>query len=252
MKVRIQHLATSLADFGYSHRTCAVLDGIAFVRATDAPLHQWIWMTWSGHRDEAIVALACVALGKCVTTKGLIEDRLIHEIAQNKERCWTIIETDKAAREWEEQLIQVVPPIVDALATERGPELLRRTETTRAAVTGYLDKLRSVTCSENRLHSLKQLASADVLLAAERLAEWPGVLHLLGAEDDYLLSCLTIVLFSSEVEADGRDFRGADPLRERLLMWRIQLIADELLYEKRIISDGLSCVGSPTFGLGRP
>jgi hypothetical protein len=190
---------------------------------------QWIVVDSSGKKGEAAVAYIGVGVTRRIAFKGLLDLQLLEEIAEDKDRGWTIIITDQDALAWEEKLIRVAPRCAKEFASEHGPILLQRTEAVRNAVGKYLSHLDTEQAIEGQLKSLERRASERMLTDGERLAGWPGVVQIPEASAVYRLACLAIVSFEHEVEENRRPFAGQNPLEDDGLMWRIQLIADELL-----------------------
>jgi hypothetical protein len=159
-----------------------------------------------------------------------MEVRLLDEMAEDKVRGWTILDSRAKAEAWERQLARVAPARTSEFAAEIGINVLARTNVARIAVERYLELLavgpRTVA---ERLSDLRQEVDEVIIADAERLATWPGVLQLAGAEDHYLLATLCIIRFERQVEASSATFLGDDPLVNEHLMWRMQLLADALL-----------------------
>lgn len=231
MKIRLSRIAKLLQPLRFTHRTDSPMSGTAFVRVESSnPVTQWINVDWSGRERDAVYAYIGVGVSRHLLTSGLVYEEPLVEINEIRERGWTIIDTDEKAKEWEALLVRAAPSRVAALVAQHGPPLLRKTESARAAVQRYLARIGSIKSVKDRLGDLTRSASAEVIAEAERLASWPWVLSVPKAEDVYFLSCLSILLFSPEVENETTNFTGRDPRKDLELMWRIQLIADHLLY----------------------
>jgi hypothetical protein len=200
---------------------------LGFVRpSTVVGLFEQIVIGSAGSEGEAIYANAAVSVVQHrLGTKGMCELRLIEEVATDQDRGWTVTRTIEESREWTRKLLGVAPHAASALATEKGSALLARTTAARAAVDAHLKQLPGATGLDELKTWLHERLDADGIALAHGLAEWPGVLQKTGAELLYEVACLTIVCF--EV---GRapSQSNLDPLEDRELMWRIQLLVDHL------------------------
>ena len=76
---------------------------------------------------------------------------------------------------------------------------------------------------------VRALATGEQRDEAARISRHPGVIQLAGTEECYLLASLALVVFGDNVEGAANAFKGHDPLENREMMFRIQLIADRLL-----------------------
>jgi hypothetical protein len=96
----------------------------------------------------------------------------------------------------------------------------------RAAVEAHLKQLPEAADLDALKAWLLGRLDTDGVASARRLAAGPGVLQKAGAELVYEVACLATVLF----EAKGQRVAEArlDPLGDRDLMWRIQLLVDRL------------------------
>ncbi len=202
----------------------------SFRRPDSQPkLSQWIIVDCAGRQHEAVVGSIATSVTKRISIKGLMEMRLLDEIAEVEERGWTIVDSTEKAKEWEVQLARVAPLRAAEMAAEIGPEILDRTESARIAVGKYLGCLIDTADAGTQLQFLREQAEQSIVADAERLANWPGVLQVAGAEDQYLLATLCVLHFQRHVENPLCSFIGSDPLENDQLMWRIQLLADTFL-----------------------
>lgn len=197
--------------------------------ASQSHLFEWIIVDCAGRQHEAVVGSIATSVTKCILTKGLMEMRLLDEIAGIEERGWTIVDSIRHAKEWEAQLAKVAPMRSAEMATEVGPDILERTKLARIAVGKYLGSLTHMEDVDIQLKLLRGQAKQYIVADAERLANWPGVLQVAGAEAQYLLATLCVLYFQRHVEDESFTFMGSDPLENDQLMWRIQLLADNFL-----------------------
>jgi hypothetical protein len=208
----------STGDYGYVRQS--ILDS----------LFEQLIVKSAGKRREAIYAYAAVSVvSGPMATKGLVEMSLLDEIASDRERGWTLVETKEAALEWERSLAQVGPLRVRELAAEKGPDLLRRTEGARRASERYVDLLAGSSDLDEIQERLGKLASTEQRGEATRLMRWPGVMRMVGAEGLYETVSLALVLFRSQVEEEPGVIEPADPVANQELMWRLQILADRLM-----------------------
>ncbi|MBI3723852.1 RHS repeat-associated core domain-containing protein, partial [bacterium] len=180
--------------------------------------------------DSAYAVVWVTVVREQCSTKGLVEDRLVKEIAAEKSG-WTFFPTTEAAKAWERRLASIAPKMARDLAVEKGPEVLERTAAARDAVARYLRFLGGFESPWQARAALStDMSDADQREAA-RLAEFAGVLKVRGAGDQYAAACTAIVKHAATVEETPMPFRGVSPLDERNLMWRIQLLTDALMHQ---------------------
>lgn len=195
-------------------------------------LYEHVVIGSAGREGDAIYANVVISIvHHSLGTKGMGELRLVEEVAADAERGWTVMRTVEESRQWAQKLAEVAPRAVSALATDKGPALLARTAAARAAVGAHLKQLPDTADLDALKTWLLGRLDADGPALARRLAEGPGVLQKAGAELLYEVACLAIVLF--EVRGQGSADAKLDPLEDRELMWRIQLLVDRLEARKR-------------------
>lgn len=201
---------------------------IGFVRpSTVAGLFEHVVIGSAGREGEAVYANVAVSIVQHrLGTKGMCELRLVEEVAGDAERGWTVMRSLEESRDWARRLAGMAPRIASALAAERGQALLARTAVARAAVEAHLKRLPDAADLDALKAWLLGRLDADGVALARRLAAGPGVLQKAGAEFVHEVACLALVLF----EAKGQRVAEAklDPLGDRDLMWRIQLLVDRL------------------------
>jgi hypothetical protein len=231
MKINASRLLTLLGEHGFVRGGKPNLgDSRSFVRPDTRPgLFQWATVYCTGKEGDTVVGAVDVAVTSYIGTKGLVESRLLNEIAQVQARGWTIIKDAAQARTWEREFARIAPSRAAELATELGPSLLKTTAIAREAVRGYLGHVDQAKPLDEVLREFLRRADAAREAEAARLAGWPGVLQIRGMADIYMIACLCLVEFEKEVEKARESFVGQDPLRNRELMWRIQLLSDRFL-----------------------
>jgi hypothetical protein len=208
-------------------------DEFAFVRPSALPgLFEQIVISSAGRSGEAVGCDVAISLVRSkLGTKGMCELDLLAELATDPERGWTIIENAEQAQEFERRVGEIAPSAARVLAQRKGPALLTRTAAARAAVDGHLKQLPDVTDLAALKTWLLTGLDSDGAALARRLAAGPGVLQKAGADLVYEVACLAIVRF--EVGNQGVSEAKLDPLGDRELMWRIQLLVDRLEARKK-------------------
>jgi hypothetical protein len=229
MKVRpdrlLGHLKTE--GFGVGVRTYAV-DSLTFVRPSfTEDLFESVIVEAQGRHGEAVGASVGVSITKTVAFKVLGDVRLLDELDENKERCWTIITDDRKARQWECELARLAPSRAREWAQKTGPGILKTTAETRLAVKRYLARLQPQDGLEEVLAHLKATTPPEIAKNAERLVYCPGASGVEGTEVAYEVACYAILRYSTELE--GRSFAGLTPLEDASLMNRIKVLGDWLL-----------------------
>lgn len=201
---------------------------LGLVRASTVDgLHEQLLVSAAGRAGEALACEVAISITRRqLGTKGMCELEVVTDLATDLERGLTIVETGEQVELWEKGIAEIAPAAVGELAKRKGTALLARTEKARSAVQSYLKELPG---SEDlqELHAwLLARVPPDGVKGAQELAEAPGVLQKAGAELQYLVTCLTIVTFG----LGGQDLAKLklDPVNDRELMWRIQLLADTL------------------------
>jgi hypothetical protein len=236
MKPSKARIGKKLRPLGFKiERDSIRTDGYEWGRQrTDMPILEWINAHLGGKKLEAAAAYVSISVTRVVGGFGLGKFLLLKDFPHLTTRGHTILDTEADARAWEDRLVEIGPPAAAALAVETGPALLESTAAARQAAEKYLALLRPLAEAQYLEQAMRNLCQPAEIDSAYRLAEWPGVLLVRGAQDIYLTVCMAILHFAPRVETDHRSFHGVDPLREKdhELMKRIQLLADALLWEK--------------------
>lgn len=195
-------------------------------------LFEQIVVDGAGKSGEAVGCDVAISVVRSqLGTKGMCELELLDELATDPERGWAIVQTTEQAHEWERRVAEIAPAAARALARRQGPALLARTARARAAVDAHLTKLPDAADLDALKTWLLGHLETDGVALGHRLADGPGVLQKAGAELLYEVACLAITLF--EVRSQGLAEARLDPLEDRELMWRIQLLVDRLETRKR-------------------
>jgi hypothetical protein len=219
-------LLNAFAGLGFHIRQGASKGSFGIVRPTnDASLFEWIIVESAGRQHEAIAATVAVSVTKNVPFFRLMEMKPVVEIADDSFRGSAVVSSEGAADNWIGRLRYLALQYIAATTASRGAMLLEKTLRTRQAVEKYWFFL----SLRDKLLDPAVVDSLNTRREAARLAEWPGVVHLFGADDVYLSACLTILRLENQVEESSESFMGKNPLINQELMWRIQLLVDRLL-----------------------
>ena len=190
-------------------------------------VYQKICVHFQGRRNEAVYGDVSVSVAKFISLK-IEELMLLDELASNKERCWTIIETTADAKLWERKFAEVAPVAVERFSAEHANAMLERTGQARRRSIELLQHLDSTLSVYAQLRRFELQLESSTYKRALRLSEWPGVLQVYDAEEIYQVACCAVLS-----GREGAAFIDQDPLHNDELMWQIQLIADALLVRER-------------------
>ncbi len=190
-------------------------------------VYQKICVDLQGRRNEAVYGDVSVSVTKFISLK-IDELMTLNEIASNKERCWTIIETTAEAKVWERKFADVAPAAVERFSAEHAEALREKTSQARRRSVALVQHLDPTLSSYAQLRRFESQLEASVYKRAMRLSEWPGVLQVYDADEIYQLACCAVLS-----GREGAAFLDQDPLHNDELMWQIQLVADALLARER-------------------
>ena len=196
-------------------------------KSAEAGAYEFLVYRCHGRRGHAVGGLLRLSVTRRVAGHGMLESRVLSDVAEDADRGWTMIRSATHAREWEHRFAEVGPKAVVQFSQEIAPELVRRTAAARRASTVYLRRIDSGRGLWRRIRELQERVGPECVLEAERMAR--SAMFWRGAEDHYEVACLGILAYEGEVEPAERSWRGEDPRTCPQLMWRIQFIADELI-----------------------
>ncbi len=223
-------LSAALTSKGFKLGAVSALEGsFVFTKLRNDGLFELIDCDFAGRYRDAAVCQVGVSVTRIVLLKKLTEESVVVEVATVPERGWTIIESDDQLEAWVQKVIEIAVPKAEQFANEHAESLLVLTETTRRKVQPCIDEILRVNDLDLYVRSLKSQASSDQIRVAKRLADWPGVLQVEGAEQIYEAACLAVVTRIRPSELPNPDLPAVMPLENAQLMWEIQLIADRLL-----------------------
>lgn len=236
MMIKPRRLADRLARSGFiqAYYLKHVFE-VAYVRRYSENLFELVHIHASGRRGEAVPALAVIGLtpGNAFLRK-LSFHELVFDVAADKERGWTVLESDADAIAWEQLVADVVPQRCAALAAARGQELLDRSAESLRAVDQYWQRLHLLQrdSSLGLLEQLRQLATPTQRQHAERAVRFGAVMVIPGAWEAYDVASLAIQRFAAEVEGDADRFqKTASPHDDLEWLWRIEILASRVAEE---------------------
>jgi hypothetical protein len=204
---------------------------IHFIRRSNmVELFESVVVENQGGRGEVVYGGIGISVTKTVMQKELGQVEWPAQVAEDKQRLWTIIESKSKAIEWERRLAEVAPELAIDLAKRQGDELLKNTEEVRRAAAVYLENIdRNITVVE-QLERLHSNATEKLLRSAKQFAKSPVVVHVENAEDVYDLTCLCILRFQAIVEPARTSYLDENLLSNKHLGSLIEIVADELLH----------------------
>jgi hypothetical protein len=226
LKVNQRRLIEPLKAFGFvpGIRTYTV-PSFTFVRPSYTNhLFESIIVEAQGKQAEAIVASIGVAVTRTVKFKIMGDVRLCVEMAEDKERGWTFVRNEEKAKQWENELVRIAPPLVREWATTKGEVVLAATLEARNAVENYMDRLQPFGDLREVNERLRRGADSRTIEAADRM--YSGGVE--GTETAHDIACLAVLLFSGELE-NGKSYFGCSSLDDVSLMQRIKILADRLM-----------------------
>jgi hypothetical protein len=233
MNLNVKRLEISLGALGFSRLQRQVaIDSLYFVRNSSlACLFDWIETHCSGRRQEAVGAYAGISvIGNGAPIKGLIENEILMEVAEDKERGWTEVLNDSDSIRWEQNLVRVAPIALQRLRERFGSCLLNATQNARRAAEAYLLRLQCAS-PEGISHWYEAHPERGLRQQAEDIAKWPGICHLPSGHRIYAIAIFVLLLWSQETENTTYSFTysGVLAIPETQLLWRLQLLVDGIL-----------------------
>lgn len=238
MKIRAQRLLGNLSPHSFSLAGQDDEVGeIVLARHSQLPgLFELALVSSSGKQQEAIVGEVGISVARGYgAIKGLIELQILLELAEVAERGWSIVDTERKAREWEGAFSQLVPERVTELAQKKGKELLETTKSAREAADGYYRRLRHESTATALSAWLSELVSPEQAEMAEAIAAAPGVVQIRSGLELYRVAALAMVAFSEQQES--RTMKRPDDLPmgipDQHDLWVLQLVVDKLLLPDR-------------------
>jgi len=228
VSLNIDRLESLLAASGYSKiRRDASTGAIYFSnQVSEAGMYDWCFVTYSGRRDEYVTAWASISLvARSALVKGIAETEAICEIADDNERCLTLIKDDAESASWEERLIKTLPPKLRALRQRHERTMLERSALARANSEQYLNgaPLDIVT-------SYPTVQESDCKRRAHELAKGP-ICHLAEYRGLYEIAIYLILSHKAETAIEDSGFDTIRPYAtmDKDLLWTVELIVDALM-----------------------
>lgn len=231
MKVKAHEVAAALEGAGFDLRwVSSVAKEIGLIRASQIEnLFERIEVKAQGSRGECVYAYAGVSVVRGpMATKGMVESRLLTELASGSRYGWRVIETAEAASKWIADLAAIGPTAAREFASAIGRDLLARTAHASDLARRYLSEVppdESLTGTRRRLEGVMSREAAE---AAYRLATHPGVVRTRDDLPAYDVAAKMLVYYEPSVEGRRTRLENPDPLESVDLMWLIQFLADAL------------------------
>lgn len=222
-----------LSEAGFKvGRANEVEPSVSFTRLREDQVYELIRCSFAGKKREAAVCRIGASVTRVVELKGLSENELLLDVAQNRERGWTIVERDQQLGEWAKSVASVGVPSVRRFADRVAAELLGRTECARVKASRCFSELKGLGAPSEVYQLLMNSSSRAELDLSQRLSEWPGVMQISGSEFEYRLACLAVVKIVRRNDLPDPSNVEDMPLQNPQLMWEIQLMADRWLGER--------------------
>ena len=210
MKLRLPIVEALLKPAGFEVGLETGYSGWCFVRPDSrAGLFQVLVISFAGRAREAVTGRVWISILHNFVATGLSEHQFLPELGPDTwcNRGQSVIETRKAGAEWERRFATVAPGRAEALAAEKGSDLLARTALVRGLATRFLDRLPPAESVYAQIMGLRRLRP-DLAKPATWLSERPGVLGLSGTEEVCELACLCLLVYKDDVVEPG------DPIQE--------------------------------------
>lgn len=223
MKVSKKRLKHRFSELAFAEHPCAT--DLTFWRSSKVSegLYEQVRISCSGASSEAVYAyFTCAVVNHGYPTKGLLESRLVTEIATVKERGWTIISSDDDARIWEDSLIDAIYSEFGEFVESVASPLLETTASARSSAQEYVSRLND----------------GEVSAEARTIANAPGICQVPGRFDLYEQAASCILEHHAMVEKET-SFDFSRPLFDLQLLWRLQLIVSQVL-QKEIVGNSTS------------
>lgn len=245
MMISVERLTTLLSPHGFRliRRNNGCHEVVFGRRSYADDLTERIHIHAQGEAGGAVPARLAILVD------GLAAEwELLTDLAENKERGWTIIDTTEKAIAWEKKLAEVAPARLTELAREKGPNLLARTEHVRSQARAYLAFLGEIGDAHALLPRLRAMATPEQNAEVDRLVQRLAVVYIPNGDPVYKIVGLTLYLFSGKTERDanrflqsdvykkvyfGDQYLGKEPIGDKHMQQLIQMMADLLTREHK-------------------
>lgn len=223
-------VATVLGRAGFRPaRVSYVEPCFSFTRMRGDQVYELIQCNFSGKRREAAVCRIGASVTRLIELKGLSESEVLLEVAEDRERGWTIVESSQKFRIWADHVARVAVEKASRFGDRVGSDLLRRTASIRRQAQRCIGKLIRMGSKEEAFERLTDESTETELQLAHCLSGWPGVMQVPQSELEYQLACLAVVKMLCNEKLPNPTEVSEMPLQNTQLMWQIQLIVDKLL-----------------------
>jgi hypothetical protein len=232
MIIKPKRLLSLLAPSGFQlDYVSDVAQKVVFWRSSGhSDLREFISIHCAGRNGELVPAeIGISVVRERMAISGLVERKVLVEAADQPQTGQSRLKSREEAIRWEQRLADIAPERAASLSRRSAGYLLAGTEQLRRLSQQYVSLAGPVSGVTECERQLRLRASPSQRSEADRLAEWPGVMWVPGAEVVYGAATLALMVFGEEVEHCPRPFAGLDPLEHLSLNQRIQLIAHLLM-----------------------
>ena len=202
---------------------------VYFRKCELANLYERIAIKAGGKQGEAVAAYTEISLVRGESAvKGLVEVRPLCEVATNRERCQTIINSRSEGLAWLKRVRITAPMILREMIGAQAQALLTSRRTIIESCKKYVKLVRHVSSLDEYI--LSHSCNKMLMKEAERIVDWAGVLQVHNGRNAYLTAALLLLIHNLELDPD-LNFTSMNPFADKELFWRIQLLVDHINYD---------------------
>jgi hypothetical protein len=235
MTIDAKRLAALLSSTGFElHLVDSRFGRIHFIRRSNIEgLYESVVIEHQGKRRELVYGGVGISITKSVMQKELGQVEWPAHLADDKQRLWTVVESQSKAVEWERRLAANAGELASDLAKREGPRLLKDTEEIVRAASAYLRQIDEGVNVVEQNKLLRLEVTDEGRRVAKQFGMSPIVVHVDHAADVYELTCLCILRFQAEVESTRPSYLDQNLAINKHLACLIEIVADELLHRYR-------------------
>jgi len=223
-------LTSKLLVLGFNLMPSAMPNSkFTFVRKRLDQAFERVVCEFVGKKNDAAVCWIGISLTHTIPFKGLTENLLMEDVASDKDRGWTIIESKDDRCKWLRSVAEIAVPKLNQIAEGLAKTLIENCGQSLERAKSCIVAVERVTSVETMLLTLKANASEDELRVAERIVEWPGVVQIADSRTTYEVAALLVLQNLYKSRLPNPSISKEMPLENTNLMWEIQLVADSLL-----------------------